>query len=78
MEQSVRYSITESCMQPSGAYAKTWAGYPEEDIARAAYQVTTFQGPAVGIIWSKTITLAKSWWEDGVYQREVLAQRDCT
>ena len=70
-----RYNIMESCMRPSGAYAKTQASYPEEDTARAAFARAFFQGPGYGILWAKTLTLRASTWEHGVYQSTVLQER---
>ena len=70
-----RYSILESCMRPSGAYARTQVSYPEEDTARAAFARAVFRGPSFGILWAKPLSLCASTWHNGTYQREVLVER---
>jgi hypothetical protein len=74
-ERAVRYVIMESCMQPSGAYADTQGSYGEEDAARQAFAVAYFRGPAYGIMWSKSMTLLRTWFDAEGYHREVLAER---
>jgi hypothetical protein len=72
----LRYSIVESCMRPSGAYAKTQFAYNTLDAGTEAFRLAYFEGPGHGILWSKTLTLRKTYFLDGQYQSEILAQRN--
>lgn len=74
-QRETRYSIMESCMRPSGAYAKTQVSYTDEDTARVAFARAYFQGPGYGILWAKSLTLRASTWQEGMYQSEVLKER---
>ena len=73
--QSLRYSIIESCMMPSGAYAKTQCACNTEEAGRLAFRLAFFEGPGFGILTSKTLTLCKSYFADGIFHREILATR---
>lgn len=57
--QTIHYSIIESCMRPSGAYARTLGVYPTLVRAREAFQQAYFTGPEYGIMWSKRVTLVR-------------------
>jgi hypothetical protein len=53
------YIITESCIRPSGAWAKTRG---RRNTAKEAIKFACtigFEGPGFGIIWSRTITVMK-------------------
>jgi hypothetical protein len=71
----MRYSIIESCMRPSGAYAKTTASFRDEATARTAYQRAAFEGPGFGIFWGQTLQLVQSDYCSGQHTYEVLATR---
>ena len=69
------YRITESCMRPSGAYAKSLSLHQTRAEAEEAFKTASFVGPGFGILWSKTVTLTETGWVDGTYQRTVLQRR---
>jgi hypothetical protein len=71
-----RYSIVESCMRPSGAYASTQRSFTDEAEARAVFATAYFVGPGYGILWGKTLTLRQGSMRDGRYESTVLAERD--
>jgi hypothetical protein len=67
------YYIIESCMRPSGAYAKTLKSFKDEESARKAFATAFYSGPEYGIQRGKQIALC---YKDGVASRKVLATRN--
>ena len=72
-----RYSVIESCIRPSGAYAKTQESFRADQKAEAEayFQRAWFNGPGFGIITSKTIELVYSELSHSQREWKVLASR---
>ena len=69
------YHIIETCMCPSGAYAKIQYSCAAEANVRKAFGRAAFEGPGFGILWSKTLQLIHSEHRNGERLYEVLATR---
>lgn len=63
-------------MRPSGAYAKTRGTYHTEAAGREALRLAHFEGPEYGKVWSRTLTLRKSYYADDTSHSEVLGGRN--
>lgn len=60
MSPDERYLVMESCMRPSGAYARQLGSFTTEAAARDAYRTAYFTGPGYGIVWRKTLELVRT------------------